>query len=265
MRISRILSRKVWLPFLTHLPRRFNCEICQRVRLLVRTDVDPSVGARCLSCRGTVFHRSMFKVICEIFGPQLERLHNGSVYEISAHGALYNALKRRADVAHYSFTGSELLDGWQPGAVYGGIRCENVESLTFADRSFDLVTSSGLMEHVEDDVAAYTEIRRVLKPGGWYVFTVPLSPDQPTTLVRAKRQMDGSVKHFAEPEYHSDPFRGEGGVFTWRNYGSDLLGVLKTAGLSASLKKVEVAGYEGEFPVIVARRNDDATDGAGRP
>jgi SAM-dependent methyltransferase len=38
--------------------------------------------------------------------------------------------------------------------------------LPFADDSFDLVVSTGVLEHVRNTVECYREIRRVLKPGG---------------------------------------------------------------------------------------------------
>jgi len=42
----------------------------------------------------------------------------------------------------------------------------NAESLPFADASFDLVWSWGVIHHTPDPVRAVAEIRRVLRPGG---------------------------------------------------------------------------------------------------
>ena len=84
MQVRRILSRKVLVPLLTHVPYLFRCEICDRTRIMVRTDADASIGARCLSCRGTVFHRGTFKVVRELFGQQLDRLRDG----FGRHGCL---------------------------------------------------------------------------------------------------------------------------------------------------------------------------------
>lgn len=48
--------------------------------------------------------------------------------------------------------------------------------LPFADGSLDLVTALDVLEHLEDDAAAAAEIRRVLRPGGKLVVTVPVDP-----------------------------------------------------------------------------------------
>ena len=45
--------------------------------------------------------------------------------------------------------------------------------LPFAARSFDLVCALDVLEHLDDDRAALTEIRRVLRPGGTFLFSVP--------------------------------------------------------------------------------------------
>jgi ubiquinone/menaquinone biosynthesis C-methylase UbiE len=52
--------------------------------------------------------------------------------------------------------------------VQGSATC-----LPFADGSVDVVTALDVLEHLEDHVAAVTEIRRVLAPGGFCLATVP--------------------------------------------------------------------------------------------
>ena len=58
----------------------------------------------------------------------------------------------------------------------------DVEHLRFADRTFDLVLCSHVLEHVADDRRALSEMARVLRPGGRAVILVPLDLKRPHTF-----------------------------------------------------------------------------------
>jgi SAM-dependent methyltransferase len=59
-----------------------------------------------------------------------------------------------------------------PDALIGVLRGD-ARRLPFPDASFDVVITSEVLEHIQDDVAAIAEMTRVLKPGGRFAATVP--------------------------------------------------------------------------------------------
>ncbi len=60
-------------------------------------------------------------------------------------------------------------------------------ALPFADASFDVVLSMGVLEHVQDDAASLRELRRVVKPGGLcLVFFLPYTLSWTQRLAHAR-------------------------------------------------------------------------------
>ena len=52
----------------------------------------------------------------------------------------------------------------------------DIERMPFSDESFDLVIANHILEHVEDDMCAVSEIYRVLRSGGMAILQTPYSP-----------------------------------------------------------------------------------------
>lgn len=109
---------------------------------------------------------------------------------------------------------------------------QNIERLTFPDSSFDIVITSDVMEHVRLDDNGHREIRRVLKAGGIYIFTVPnIRNSETQTRVRIVDPLDASQDQFlVEKEFHLDTTGGQSLAF--RVYGKDLDQKLNDLGFS---------------------------------
>lgn len=117
---------------------------------------------------------------------------------------------------------------------------QNLEQLTFADASFDIVITSDVMEHVRLADRAHREIRRVLKPGGVYLFTVPHLRYQRETIVRVATPDPADPTQdqlLLEPEYHGDANAKGGAVLTYRAYGTDLDEELAALGFTVDYSK----------------------------
>ncbi len=59
------------------------------------------------------------------------------------------------------------------GRGLGEVQIGRVEELPWPSDNFDLITCLDVIEHVPDDRGALRELRRVSKPGGWLLVTVP--------------------------------------------------------------------------------------------
>jgi SAM-dependent methyltransferase len=96
------------------------------------------------------------------------------------------------------------------GSYRNGVRCENLEKMTFGDESFDLVITQDVFEHVLNPAQAFGEIARILRPGGAHVFTVPYYYWK-RTLIRAL-ESSGGIEYLEPPDYHGNPIDEKGSL-----------------------------------------------------
>lgn len=136
---------------------------------------------------------------------------------------------------------SDYRPGKSPGKLLGaGITNQNLESLTFEDNSFDIVITSDVMEHIRLVDKAHREIRRILRPGGIYMFTVPHRRDvlETTHYVEIVDLSDPTKDQFVkEPVYHGDPNSIGKGSLVYQLFGTDLDQQLNTLGFSVEYSK----------------------------
>jgi polysaccharide pyruvyl transferase CsaB len=119
---------------------------------------------------------------------------------------------------------------------------QNLEALKFPDNRFDIVVTSDVMEHVRLDFRAHQEIRRVLKPGGVYLFTVPHLRDRRETFYRVAvvDPADPAKDIFlTEKEYHGDANADDGRALSYRAYGTDLDETLQRLGFAVDYCKTD--------------------------
>ncbi|HEX3999088.1 MAG TPA: class I SAM-dependent methyltransferase [Pirellulales bacterium] len=85
-------------------------------------------------------------------------------------------LRMLRDAGFTSFQGVDI----SPESQYfcnakglGPVELGSILDLPHPDSSFDLVLATDVIEHIDDDLAAIGELRRVLRPGGLALITVP--------------------------------------------------------------------------------------------
>ena len=146
-----------------------------------------------------------------------------------------------------------------------GVICEDLEKMSYPDNVFDVFITQDVMEHIFDISAAFNEVKRVLRPGGFFLFTVPYYKDLPKSFCRAKRLENGSIRYLTKPVYHGNPVDDKGALVTW-DYGRDFPDlVARLCGLHPVICRVESRyhGLDGEMmEVFLMRKPRKKTDPA---
>jgi SAM-dependent methyltransferase len=119
------------------------------------------VHARCPRCRALERHRLQHLVLQDVFDQRL--VHAGSVL----HVAPEPSMRALIEPMFGTYVGVDINP--RPQCVRADLR-----ALAFADESFDMVYASHVLEHIDDDLTALGEIRRVLRPGGAAILPVPI-------------------------------------------------------------------------------------------
>jgi len=166
------------------------------------------------------------------------------IHESSPVGASSEFIKKRCK----NYTSSHYFTDIACGEYKLGMRCENLERMTFRSDSFDLFLTQDVFEHVLNPERAFNEISRVLKAGGAHVFTMPWYPMKRQTVIRACEE-GGEVKHLLDPIYHLSPISQVGSLVT-RDWGRDFTDIIfSSSGMSTTvyLVKDRKFGLDGEF------------------
>jgi SAM-dependent methyltransferase len=107
--------------------------------------------------------------------------------------------------------------------------------MPYPDASYDLVVHSDTLEHIERPVVALTECYRVLAPGGYCVFTIPIVVDR---MTRSRAGLPHS--------YHGDASQRSADFVVQTEYGCDAWKDLILAGFR------ECRVITPEFPSALA-------------
>lgn len=121
-----------------------------------------------------------------------------------------------------NYVGTHFFPDSPFGSVVKGWRNENIESQTFTNKSFDIVITQDVLEHVFHPSKVFAEVHRTLDTGGLFLSTFPIQRSLINAVtVRAEIADDGVITHHMEPEYHGNPISGDGSLVTV-DYGYDI-------------------------------------------
>ncbi|WP_274649485.1 class I SAM-dependent methyltransferase [Paenibacillus humicola] len=180
--------------------------------------------ANCQYCTASIRYSDTARIISGIFSRQdrplaesVGSLHGIAILESQSDGPIHEVLH-----GLQGYTCFEYFDGIKPGEYKDGILCNDFQNLSFADNQFDLVISQDVFEHIARPDKAFREIHRVLKPGGYHVFTVPVHEGR------------SSLSRAGLPRvYHGDPLREEGAL-VHTDWGDDIDSIADAYGMTTT-------------------------------
>ncbi len=171
--------------------------------------------AVCSNCRSSIRSSDITKIIIKtLLGYERsllevrEFLKKYKILEAASYGGINNSLKGSPN-----YTYSEYFDNIPNGHIHKGILCVDLQNILFADETFDLIITQDVFEHIKNKDAAFGEVKRVLRKGGYHIFTVPVHENKKT-----------SSRDNLPPVYHGDPLRD--GVLVYTDFGNDLCEIL---------------------------------------
>ncbi|MGP2415650.1 class I SAM-dependent methyltransferase [Pantoea ananatis] len=184
------------------------CHCCKQQVKFHSDDVWLRDHFSCSSCNSTPRQRNLVKTLDELVPAWGEKI----MHESSPSNEYFSHL------VDYSFS-QYVPDNELGSPVSGGGTNQNIELTTFDSNSFDVFISQDVLEHVFNPEAACKEVLRVLRPGGWHIFTTPRHNNLRKSIQRAS--LKGSqVKHIKSPEYHENPV-GDGKSLVTFDWGRD--------------------------------------------
>lgn len=201
--------------------------------------VEPGVSLReasCPACGASRRNSDLAKVIVWTYTGDsrlsledaLPLLRDLTVFEAQGEGPIHVRLK---ELPHY--TASEFFDAIPPGECDTlGIRSEDLQRLTFADNTFDLVVTQDVFEHIREPDSAFREIWRVLKPGGYHIFTVPYHEGKKT--LRRVEVRNGEDIPIHPSIHYCDPLRGDGAL-VYTDFGEDIGAIIDSIGFHTDI------------------------------
>jgi SAM-dependent methyltransferase len=230
------------------------CPICERTVTFTARDAWLRDHYKCGGCRSIPRERALMLVVQQQFPNWRElKIHESSPGNRGA--------SKRFATECPGYVPTQFFSGQPPGSVVNGVRCENLERLTFADESVDLHITQDVFEHVLRPAQAFAEVARTLKPGGAHIFTVPIVNKDAPTRARIALSDAGEVAHLEPPEYHGNPIDAKGALVTF-DWGYDIREfITKACGLDTQIIRLDdiSKGIRAEYiEVLVTKKPSEA-------
>ena len=240
------------------------CSVCGNKGKYIKNNKSFREGYQCGMCKSSMRYRGQASSIIKSFSEnkktnlmELAKEKNFKKLSVFEPGLIGPFRKLFSEFKHY--TSSFYWEDLKFGEFKDGVQCQSLESLTYQDKSFDLVISSDIMEHVRHPWVAFKEILRVLKPGGYHIFTIPYrKPMLKTTTYPVDTSTEEDV-FLEEPHYHGNGLGGKSLVYT--KFGNDTYKKLEELGFVVTEDTIDSKHYDiRKLVTFITQKPQDKTN-----
>lgn len=224
-----------------------HCSVCGFIGEFIKNNPSFREGYQCEKCKASLRYRGQAESVLKSFAYN-QGLNLSDLVELVAFKKLHiyepgvTGPFRKLFNSFENYKNSFYWDNVTLGQKKDNIECQSLEKLTYKENQFDLVLSSDILEHVRRPWVAFAEIFRVLKPGGFHVFTIPVHlPMKSLTTFRVDTTTSEDI-HIDEPHYHGNGIGGRSLVYT--DFGADIVNQLEKIGFITSLDSMGDSHHE---------------------
>lgn len=149
--------------FRKHAKHVYQCSVCKMTTAFFYVHADDMhivYNSICPNCNSRSRHRGLVFIYQKMLTAQTTPI---SIMHFAPEPVFYPLLRNIGGVSYQ--TADLFLDDVDFK--------EDIQKLTFSNKSYDFVLCNHVIEHVPDDEAALAEISRILKPEGRAIITIP--------------------------------------------------------------------------------------------
>lgn len=197
----------------------------------LRKGFDIRESSKCVNCGSSLRSSLHARAICKILAPKTKNLTEAMsiksfnrlrIAEINSCGSLHKIIKDHPRLKYSEYAPSDK-----------SIKRESLDKLSYATNYFDLVITSETLEHVPDWMGAMNEIKRILKPNGLHIFTVPAILTRQTRC-RAYKEKDKIINLLPEA-YHGYNRENASDYLVFNEFGADMRKSIDKLGFSTKV------------------------------
>ena len=204
--------------------RIYNCRNFINDNLLKKNNAITSGSKQCIICGSNVdkflpggIEEGIFKQHHIIGGGYRENYACPYCGAIDRHRWLYFVLQNKLDISrasgrvlHFAPEGliqkyiqqNEQIDYYTGDIVpRKAMHVTDITDLQYKDNTFDYIICNHVMEHIADGEKAVSEIKRVLKPDGKWIFSFPICTDMKTYEDKAISSPKQRLKEYGQEDH----------------------------------------------------------------